>query len=155
MKRKALTISSSLALVASVLSALWLWRSRASEEGAPAPPSTPAAAGAPGSAEPAAPGQQPGHGAARDGAERARPQQTGPTPQQEPIPRKPTSGLGPQKHEVAPEELERNREVVERSQKAWDEHVAPLLYPPGHPHAGTYLDTRDARPGGRGPAPLP
>lgn len=85
-----------------------------------------------------------GHGPLGDGAESGGPQQASAGPAQEPLPPRPTLGLSPSRWAqppLTPEERERHREEIEYHQKAWDKHVAPLLYPPGHPLEGTYLDS--------------
>jgi hypothetical protein len=43
--------------------------------------------------------------------------------------------------QLTPEELAKLGPQIERYQKAWERHVAPLLYPEGHPQAGEYLDS--------------
>jgi hypothetical protein len=132
-KRRALGISSSLVLVALAIAALWLWRSRAPADSAAAHSTTPRA-----SEHPALAAKQ--QGPATNGGEVASPQQASPELQSQPVRRRPApddSGQRP----LTPEERERFRDQIAPFQKAWDEHIAPLLYPPGHPLEGDYLDS--------------
>lgn len=147
MNRKAFSISSSLILVAVVLGALWLARSHRPGDSTGAPASAPPSASASSEqSSAAAQGQRAARtqeplegGAGQQGLQRA----SGGS-EQEPLPRKPTLGLSPSmlaQPPLTPEQREKHRDEVEYYQRAWDKHVAPLLYPPGHPLEGTYLDS--------------
>jgi len=78
-------------------------------------------------------------GAAPTGA-----QQASAAPEREPVRRRPAPDEvpdGAQQAPLTPEERARYAAQIEPFQKAWDEHIAPLLYPPDHPLAGDYLDS--------------
>lgn len=129
MERKKRSVWSSLVLVAAVAGAFWLWRSRTVEESARTLPPTTASASAPGNPAPAEPMQQP----AMRGTEALESE----TPSPEPIPRRPTVTL-PQLSSV---EVQALGEQALVGPHAWNRHIAPLLYPPGHPAEGTYRDS--------------
>jgi hypothetical protein len=43
--------------------------------------------------------------------------------------------------ELSEAELKKYGPQIEKYKQAWERHVAPLLYPPGHPREGTYRDS--------------
>ena len=141
MKRKALSISSSLVLVALAGGVLWLARSRAPWDAA-SPAGVPERRALVANAEDSAKAQESANAqdAARSGTEPAGPQQASATFQREPLRRRPAPDPSGQRP-LTPEERERFRDQIAPFQKAWDEHIAPLLYPPGHPLEGDYLDS--------------
>lgn len=118
-----------LVLVAAVAGALWLWRAGTSEQADRTLPST--AASEPAAAEPAraVPMQPPAVPGTQVVEGEAAPA--------EPIQRKPTLHIP----KLSRQEQQELGEQALIGRHAWNRHIAPLLYPPGHPAEGTYLDT--------------
>ena len=127
MDRRKLSVGG-LVLVGAVAVAFWFWRSGASEERAHASTS-PSSEGAPAEVARSAP-TQPTAIQKQEVAESA-------AASSEPISRKPTIEIP----KLSPQEQQQLGEQALVGPHAWNRHIAPLLYPPGHPAEGTYLDT--------------
>ena len=130
MERKKPGVRSSLVVVAIVAGAFWLARSRTAEEGARTLLPTAAQGGAVQSQTQAGPMQQPavrGTEAVEGEAQSSRP----------PSSRRPTLRI-PQLSSLETQSLGEQALI---GPHAWNRHIAPLLYPPGHPAEGTYLDS--------------
>ena len=134
MERKKPIVRSSLVLVAIAAGGIWLWRTRTPNESALGPPSAAAQAGeahdpAPrpdAMPQPALRGTNTGPEIAGSDAPPAAP------PSRRPMIRVP---------KLSSAERQSLGEQALIGQQAWNTHIAPLLYPPGHPAEGTYLDS--------------
>jgi hypothetical protein len=125
--RRKLSIGS-LVLVGVAAVAFWLWRSGGSVERALVPASPPSET-SPGEVARPAPTQP-------SVIQKAEVAESGAAPS-EPISRKPTLDIP----KLSPQEQQQLGEQALIGPHAWNRHIAPLLYPPGHPAEGTYLDT--------------